>query len=328
MEPLPPVDLLVFGPHPDDLEIGLGGTIALHAARGFKVGLCDLTRGELGSNGTPEEREAEAEAARAVLGASWRTNLRWPDGGIDGNDVQMIGRGAARSHSRGHGRSRCRTGTIGIPIIVAASDVLTRAVFKSGLRRFDDAALRLAARLDLLLLHQRFCAGVVRVDVSAHYEKKREALACHRIAVHAVGPGQRRDAPDRADVPADDREPRRAVRRADRRRVRGRGDRARSAAASAPVQGLGRLGDEDSSERRHRVLRIGRRQRDCRDRAREIAGRARASMSTFSAADTPFRFGAYQRGPEFPPGVDAGVSAVPRNAIRPGAGHASRPGLA
>ena len=83
-----PVDLLVFGPHPDDIEIGLGGTVARHAARGDRVGLCDLTRGELGSNGTPDEREAEAEAARAVLGARWRINLRWPDGQTETwNDV-------------------------------------------------------------------------------------------------------------------------------------------------------------------------------------------------------------------------------------------------
>src|SRR5438874_2367724 len=69
------VDLLVFGPHPDDIEIGFGGTVALHAALGFRVGLCDLTRGELGSNGTPAEREAEAEAARAVLGAAYRASV-------------------------------------------------------------------------------------------------------------------------------------------------------------------------------------------------------------------------------------------------------------
>src|SRR5262245_6044291 len=75
----PGVDLLVFGPHPDDLEIGLGGTIAKHAAEGARVGLCDLTAGELGSNGTVEERLAEAEAARVVLGAAWRENLHWPD---------------------------------------------------------------------------------------------------------------------------------------------------------------------------------------------------------------------------------------------------------
>src|SRR6187397_3220718 len=77
-----PVDLLVFGPHPDDLEIGLGGTIARHAAAGFSVGLCDLTAGELGSNGTPDERKREAADAARVLGAAWRKNLEWPDGGI------------------------------------------------------------------------------------------------------------------------------------------------------------------------------------------------------------------------------------------------------
>src|SRR5215510_15094819 len=76
-----PVDLLVFGPHPDDIEIGLGGTIAKQTSLGFAVGLCDLTGGEMGSNGTVEQRLAEAEAARDVLGARWRINLRWPDRG-------------------------------------------------------------------------------------------------------------------------------------------------------------------------------------------------------------------------------------------------------
>src|SRR4051794_41343883 len=79
-----PVDLLVFGPHPDDIEIGVGGTVAQHAALGFRVGLCDLTAGEMGSNGSVEERLAEAEAARAVLGAEWRVNFRWTDRGIGG----------------------------------------------------------------------------------------------------------------------------------------------------------------------------------------------------------------------------------------------------
>src|SRR5262245_20426478 len=77
-----PLDLLVFGPHPDDIEIGLGGTVARHASAGHAVGLIDLTEGELGSNGTVEERRSEAAAAARVLGAAWRENLRWPDGGI------------------------------------------------------------------------------------------------------------------------------------------------------------------------------------------------------------------------------------------------------
>src|SRR4026208_1989006 len=79
------VDLLVFGPHPDDIEIGLGGTIARHTSRGDRVGLCDLTRGELGSSGQREERAAR----RVVLGAVGRTTRRWPAAGITGTDAQI-----------------------------------------------------------------------------------------------------------------------------------------------------------------------------------------------------------------------------------------------
>src|SRR5437763_1988859 len=76
------VDLVAFGPHPDDIEIGLGATIARHTDAGYRVGLCDLTTGELSSNGTPEQRRAEADAAARVLGVAWRENLGWTDGGI------------------------------------------------------------------------------------------------------------------------------------------------------------------------------------------------------------------------------------------------------
>src|SRR5471032_1373217 len=83
------VDLLVFGPHPDDIEIGLGGTIARHTALGSSVGLCDLTAGEMATNGTVEERLAEAAAAGAVLGASWRENLHWPDRRIGADPAHL-----------------------------------------------------------------------------------------------------------------------------------------------------------------------------------------------------------------------------------------------
>ena len=60
---LAPVDFLAVGPHPDDIEIGIGGLVAKHVALGHHVGLCDLTAGEMGSNGTVPERLAEADAA-------------------------------------------------------------------------------------------------------------------------------------------------------------------------------------------------------------------------------------------------------------------------
>jgi LmbE family N-acetylglucosaminyl deacetylase len=80
-------DLVVFGPHPDDIEIGLGGSVAKHVDLGYAVGLCDLTKGELGSNGTPEHRLKEAQAAADVLGVAWRRNLGWPDGEIGQSGV-------------------------------------------------------------------------------------------------------------------------------------------------------------------------------------------------------------------------------------------------
>jgi bacillithiol biosynthesis deacetylase BshB1 len=176
-----PVDLLVFGPHPDDIEIGLAGTIAAHTSAGVRVGLCDLTRGELGSNGTPEEREAEAEAARVVLGAAWRCNLRWPDGGIVGSDVQIAD--AVRLIRQARPR------TVALPYWNdrhpdhrAASDTLTRAAFKSALRRFTVDGTDDAWRPDWICYYFINDSAEVSfgIDVSEHYAVKRAALACHR----------------------------------------------------------------------------------------------------------------------------------------------------
>src|ERR1700755_1054450 len=74
------LDILVLAAHPDDAELGCGGTIAKHVAAGKKVGIVDLTRGELGTRGTPEIREAEASASASVLGVTVRENLQLKDG--------------------------------------------------------------------------------------------------------------------------------------------------------------------------------------------------------------------------------------------------------
>jgi bacillithiol biosynthesis deacetylase BshB1 len=180
------VDLLVFGPHPDDLEIGLGGAIAKHVALGHRVGLCDLTRGELGTNGTPEERLEESEAARAVLGAAWRENLGLPDGDIGGDPshrraiVELIRRARPKTIAVPYDRDRH-------PDHVAAGRLLTRAAFLSGLARYAAAGERW--RADWLLYY--FINDSARpsfvVDVSAHYDTKRAALACHRSQFAPAG---------------------------------------------------------------------------------------------------------------------------------------------
>jgi len=192
------VDLLVFGPHPDDIEIGFGGAVALHTAMGLRVGMCDLTRGELGSNGTPEEREAEADKAREVLGATWRMNLRWPDGGITGTDdqildvVRLIRSGRPRTVALPYWNDRH-------PDHRAASDVLARAAFKSGLRRFASDAGE-PWRPDWICYYFINDGGPASfvVDVSTHYQRKRDALDCYRSQ---FAPGEDGAIPTRLNAP-------------------------------------------------------------------------------------------------------------------------------
>lgn len=74
------LDILAFGAHPDDIELGCGGTIAKEIANGKKVGLIDLTRGELGTRGTAQTRDQEASDAAKILGVTVRENLGFSDG--------------------------------------------------------------------------------------------------------------------------------------------------------------------------------------------------------------------------------------------------------
>jgi len=174
-----PVDILVFGPHPDDIEIGMGATVAHHAAAGARVGLCDLTAGEMGSNGSVEERLAEGEAACGVLGAAWRVNLRWPDRGIGGTPEHI--RDAAGLIRR------VRPAAVALPYWsdrhpdhVSASQVLTEAVFNAGLRRYDAGGPAWKPQAVCYYFINDSTSPSFVVDVSAHYETKRRALACYR----------------------------------------------------------------------------------------------------------------------------------------------------
>lgn len=74
------LDILAFGAHPDDVELGCGATVAKEVANGKKVGVVDLTRGELGTRGTAKTRDKEANDASKILGLSIRENLGFADG--------------------------------------------------------------------------------------------------------------------------------------------------------------------------------------------------------------------------------------------------------
>lgn len=84
------LDWLVVAPHPDDGELGCGGVLARQAAGGGAVGILDLTRGEMGSKGTPELRQQEAEQASRILGLAYRHNLGLPDGFLQDGAEQVL----------------------------------------------------------------------------------------------------------------------------------------------------------------------------------------------------------------------------------------------
>ena len=172
------VDLLGFGPHPDDLEIGLGGTIAKHAAFGHVVGLCDFTRGEMSSNGTPEVRMKEAGRAAQVLGAAWRENLALPDRAI-GSAAGHVRLAVERSAASGPAWLPSRTGRIATPI--------TRPPRRcSGMRCSTRSSRRYDAAGDPwqpdwvchYFINDTGPASFV-IDVSEHYDTKKQALACY-----------------------------------------------------------------------------------------------------------------------------------------------------
>ncbi|MBI2428702.1 MAG: bacillithiol biosynthesis deacetylase BshB1 [Ignavibacteriales bacterium] len=77
------LDVLAVAAHPDDIELSCAATVAKLVQQKYKVGVLDLTEGELGTRGTREIRRNEAEAAAKILGFSARVNLKIPDGGIE-----------------------------------------------------------------------------------------------------------------------------------------------------------------------------------------------------------------------------------------------------
>lgn len=130
------LDILAIAPHPDDVELGCGGTLAKAVAEGKKVGIVDLTRGELGTRGTPEIRLQEANNAAKILGVQVRENLGMRDGFFENNEanqlkiVEIIRKyqpeilicGAPEDRHPDHGR---------------ATELIKRSAFLAGLKSID-----------------------------------------------------------------------------------------------------------------------------------------------------------------------------------------------
>ena len=84
------LDILAFGAHPDDIELSCSGTILRHISLGKKVGIIDLTHGEVGTRGTAETRRREAANAAKILGVSIRENMDFDDGFFQNDKKHQI----------------------------------------------------------------------------------------------------------------------------------------------------------------------------------------------------------------------------------------------
>ena len=84
------LDILAFGAHPDDIELACSGTILKHLKNGIKIGIIDLTRGELGTRGTVETRNQETIKSTKILGVQLRENMDFKDGFFENNEKNKI----------------------------------------------------------------------------------------------------------------------------------------------------------------------------------------------------------------------------------------------
>lgn len=174
------VDLLAFGAHPDDVEIGMAGTIALHTQTGCKAAICDLTRAELSSNGTVETRQAEAENAGGILRLSARVNLELKDRGLLHSEdavakiVDVIRFYRPKTVFAPYPRDRH-------PDHGHCASLVKEAVFSAGIKKFEGLKALSPHRVNQLYYY--FINGYdhpdVCVDISEVIETKMAALKAY-----------------------------------------------------------------------------------------------------------------------------------------------------
>lgn len=176
--------IMAFGIHPDDVEIGCGGTVALCAARGDDVTIVDLTRGESATNGTPEERAREAAEAARILGAARRENARIPDAGVQSEDPDQTR--AVVAIIRAH-----RPGIVLVPNPddphpdhASGGVLIQRAMFLSNVNgyvteRDGRRQERWNAARAMIYSGRREVRPDVVVDITDHFETKLASVRAH-----------------------------------------------------------------------------------------------------------------------------------------------------
>ncbi len=172
------VDLMVIAPHPDDLEIACGGTIAKLTQMGKSIVAIDLTKGEMASRGTPELRQKESSKASTILGLRVRENLGLEDSKVFNTWENQIKIAKVVRKYRPKfvlvPYWHCRH-----PDHYRASDLSYEAIFLAGLKKHEDGEVAFRPdRIIYYMLHEEFEPTFV-VDITDHFETKLKALMAY-----------------------------------------------------------------------------------------------------------------------------------------------------
>jgi bacillithiol biosynthesis deacetylase BshB1 len=173
------VDLIFFGAHPDDVELSAGGTVAKSVKDGLRVGIVDLTRGEMGTRGTPQIRKREAQNAARALGATFRQHLDFQDGNLQtGREQELQIIEVLRRHRPklviapwpdDRHPDHTRTGRI-----------VTEASFYAGLRALETGLDAHRPQTVLYYLQNYMVAPSLVVDVTRHWKAKMKSVAAYK----------------------------------------------------------------------------------------------------------------------------------------------------
>jgi bacillithiol biosynthesis deacetylase BshB1 len=185
------VDVLAVGAHPDDVELGIGGLVHKLTQRGFQVAILDLSRGEMSTRGTVEERAAEAARAAEILGVAHRECAGFPDGALANTRDQQLSVIAILRRLR----PRVVLATMDNdrhPDHRAAHAIVRDAAYFSGLARIETDAP--PYRPPTLYYYHPYCEDQPPpfiIDISDHFDAKLEALRAHESQFHNPNyPGQ------------------------------------------------------------------------------------------------------------------------------------------
>ncbi|MFE7062400.1 bacillithiol biosynthesis deacetylase BshB1 [Sutcliffiella sp. NPDC057660] len=171
------LDILAFGAHPDDVEIGMAGTLAKYKEKGMRIGICDLTMAELSSNGTVEIRQAEAKRAGEILGLDARIQLDLPDRGLALTEahikevVTVIRTYKPKVIFAPYWKDRH-------PDHGNCAKIVEEAAFSSGIRKYiveDDLEPHKVQNIFFYMINSMHQAQFY-IDITNHVEKKTNAL--------------------------------------------------------------------------------------------------------------------------------------------------------